>query len=219
MEIAVELIRSITEFMRYLAPGFIFLGCMNFASCRKREERVEYLIISSIALSFVISTFSSTIVGVLSYYDERFYLFSNIWFSVQSMLSLALSVFLGLAAGMLLRTKQANRLSQVLFHRDFRDVFFVYLKDELTKEYAALFVRIKQKNDPCIYVGQIERVLNPIEKPVIILFNYACYDEKGRKTAHRDGECRFLVNYEDIESFEYIKMKKKPSPDTPRSPC
>lgn len=218
MEITVELIKSIIEFMRYFAPGFIFLGCMNFASCKKREERVEYLIISSIAISFIISTISGYIVGVLSHYNGRIYLFSDIWFSVQAAVSIALSIFLGLTAGMLRRRRRINRLLQALFHRDFRNDFFVYLKDEMTKEYGTLFVRIKRRNDPCIYVGQIERVLNPIEKPVLIMFNYACYDEKGRKTAHRDGEYRFVVNYEDIESFEYIKIKRKTSPGAPLTP-
>ena len=208
MEITTELIRSITEFMQYFAPGFIFLGCKNYASCKKREEKTEYLVASSIAISFAITTVSSFFTRLVSYNYEKVYLFSDIWITVRSFIAIALAIISGLAMGRFIRTRQANYLSQILFRRDFRSDFFVFLKDEMTEKSCTLLVRLKRKNDLYYYVGQIERVLNPEDKPILILYNYASYNEKGRRISHRDGEYRLLIHYGDIESFEYIKIKK-----------
>ena len=59
------IIKSIPEFMRYFAPGYIFLYCYNYAGSRKREDRTEYLIIGCIALSFVLSTVGDIIVAFI----------------------------------------------------------------------------------------------------------------------------------------------------------
>lgn len=192
-----SLVASIGEFMRSFAPGFIFLSCMNFAANRKREDKVEYLIISCIALSFLISVLSDLLAE---------------WFSVFNTLAWAvvLSTLGGLAAGKMRRTGWVNRLANRTFHRDFRDDFLIYLWDEISRENTSLVVRIRRKNDSNVYAGQIEKILNPLDSPVLILDNYTKY--KGRKTVQegswKSGQSHLAVNYNDIVSFEYRIVKK-----------
>ena len=191
-----SLVASIGEFMRSFAPGFIFLSCMNFAANRKREDKVEYLIISCIALSFLISVLSDLLAEWSSVFNTL------VW-------AVVLSTLGGLAVGKLRRTGWINRLSGRVFRRDFRDDFLTYLWD-VPQEDDSLVVRIKRKNDSYVYVGQIKKILNPLDSPVLILDNYTKH--KGRKTVQegswKGGQSHLAVNYNDIVSFEYRIVKK-----------
>ena len=213
MDILTELLKSIGEFMRFFAPGFIFLECMNFAGSRRREERIEYLVISCIALSFIISTISD-----FTAYTPPIWL---PWPSSQAW-AILLSTVLGLLSGKLSKTLWMNRLVNYIFHRDFRNNLFVALRDEMEDNNCSLSVRLRRKGDSNIYVGQVEKILNPIEDPVLILYGYSYYEAQGKKTGKKQesGEFNQAIPYSDVEIFEYTIIRKEPAaPDSVHSPC
>ena len=87
----------------------------------------------------------------------------------------------------------------------------------------SLVVRIRKKNDSVIYAGQVEKILNLTDTPVLILNNYARYNEQGKiqERKQKSGQFRLAVHFNDIEIFEYAIVKAGANriifPDSPVS--
>ena len=55
----IEVINNISDFMKYFAPGYIFLTFYNLGSLSQREDKAEYLFIKCITASFCLVEFSA----------------------------------------------------------------------------------------------------------------------------------------------------------------
>ena len=205
MEALADLIAKITEFMRYFAPGYLFLSAINFSACIKREEKLEYLLISCITLSFVLSTISGVIVQRLSINAQN-----------EQLLLIVLSVFSGLTVGRVRSTGWANKWSDRLFQRSFSDNLFVELKKTtMDSNRPNILVRFAKKNDPHIYEGQILHILYPEKEPVLVLVYYVCRDGDNNIIFDRSSVegAKMLVNYADIQTFEYFEITPESVPE------
>ena len=206
MEVLADLISEITEFMRYFAPGYLFLSAMNFAAYTKREEKIEYLFISCITLSFVLSTVCGLLTAAFSLdtLGEQFIL-------------ILIALLSGFLAGRLSCSKWVNNLSDRLFRRNFSDNLFVELKKiTMNADQPDILVRFTQKDDPYTYEGQILHILYPEREPVLVLAYCVCRDENNKVIFDRSKVkgAKLVVNYADIQRFEYFEIQQQSLSET-----
>ncbi|MBQ9347917.1 MAG: hypothetical protein IJT94_11385 [Oscillibacter sp.] len=177
-EIIEAVIERIPEFMRYFALGFLFLDCMNFAGSMRREEKIEYLVISCLALSFVLT-------AVSDFFAEQFSSIRDNQ-ALSIIMAVCIAVVSGLVAGRLSKTRLVNRIIFLVFHCRVMDDFLVDLWEQTTPKEAELRARIKIKGDGHVYAGQVQNICNLLTSPIIILSYYKRFD--SFEAAENDGK-------------------------------
>ena len=190
-----EIISGITGFMQFFVPGYVFLSCYNFVSCSKREAQVHYLIIKSIAISFIFSLIVSLIEPKVTLSDE-----------VLLVLNLLAAAILGMVWGRLHRCKWVKVTANFLFKRGFSNSEFVELwETAINERHQAVCLLLKLKNDSNTYEGQLDTVISVNSDPKIFLTNYICTDANGNTICDfsDDPDYKMVIKSEDIEKFEF----------------
>lgn len=193
-EKVLEIILNITGFVTYFVPGYIYIACFNYCSCRNRESEIKHLVIKSIAISYFIYVIISAI-GKLLKLDSQ----------VVQILTFIFAVLLGLVFGRISRTIWANKVSSVLFKREITNNLFVNLWEQANKEKCVVYVNMTMKDTNLIYEGQISRVSSYNDNPEITLAYYICFDNNMKvilDKSNSENDC-MVVYYSDIKKFSY----------------
>jgi hypothetical protein len=194
MEILSELMASISSFIQYFAPGYLFLSSYVFSSYSQREEKTEYLIIKCLSISFVFVSICE-VVGIRRVIPQ----------SAVSMGILTTAFLCGLLFGRLYRTNWARRVVKTLFNRSVSEDIYIDLWETATsKDNYVICVKLKLKDDELIYEGQIDQISFLRHDPVILLAYYKSYDkEKVVNDFSKVDNARMIVNHSQIEKFEF----------------
>lgn len=193
-----DLIGSVTEFMRFFAPGFIFISCLDFTICAKREDKIEYLVITCITISFILSTVTDLIMTISPTLNAQVCL-------------VLLPAIAGVLVGKLRKAKWVNWLALRLFNHEFSNNLFVDLMEDVkASDASALCVRFTLKDDPKIYEGQLYKVLDIHTDPTLIFAYYVCYDSSGRVICDNTtiNNSKLIIHYANVQSFEFIKAEE-----------
>lgn len=190
----ISLISNITAFITYFAPGYLLIACYNFTACRQREKEIEYLIIKSISLSYLLFVFVSYIGKSLKFDTTTIQFFTFI-----------LAVIVGLVFGRINRTNWINNISLFLFKREVTNSFFVELWKKAYGQKSVVCLTIQKKNKTEMYSGQVYKVSFYNTYPLIYLKFYTCYDEDGIivSDCSDNADLYLLISYDDIEHFEF----------------
>lgn len=190
----INLLKNITGFMTCFVPGYIFISCFNFASCRKRDSDVKYVVINSIAISF----FIRLIIQLL----RNHFNWSSFYLQILMFLT---SVIGGLIIGRVVRTEIINSVSVVLFKRDIESNQFIRLWEEANKSDCVVYATINMKKDSVVFEGQIKRI-NIYASDLEIILAYFCVtdNKKGKlEDNHNNDKVFAMINYSNIDSFKY----------------
>lgn len=193
-EIVMGIISNVTGFMTYFVPGYLLVSCFTYAACIERESKTEYLVIKSIAISFILYI-------LISYIGEK----CKFGDSLLLILTFTVAILFGLLFGRLYRSWWLSSISLFLFNREIKQQLFVELWESADTSESALFVRLLMKNNLGIYEGQISKVLSYNSDPEFSLQYYKCYDTDMHiisDCSQRD-EVYLIVRYSDVEKFEY----------------
>lgn len=190
----ISIISNITAFITYFAPGYLLIACFNFTACRQREKEIEYLIIKSISLSYLLFVFVSYLGKSLKFdtITIQFFTFS-------------LAVIVGLVFGRIHRTNWINDITLFLFKREVTNSFFVELWEKAYSQKSVVCLTIKKKNTKEICSGQVYKVSSYNTYPLIYLRFYTCYDENRKivSDCSNNADLFLLIKYDDIEQFEF----------------
>ncbi|MBE6949516.1 MAG: hypothetical protein E7456_06690 [Ruminococcaceae bacterium] len=190
-----EIIAGITGFMQFFVPGYVFMSCYDFASCSKREEHAHYLIIKSIAISFVFSLIVRLISTYVTLSDE-----------LLLVLDLLTAAVLGLIFGRLHRSKWVKAVANFLFKRGFANSEFAELwETALAEKHQAVCLLLSLKSDDNTYEGQLDTVISVNTNPKIFLTNYICTAPDGTVLCDysNDPDYKMVIRYDDIKKFEF----------------
>lgn len=177
----VTIIANITGFMIYFVPGYIFWTFYNFTAIRPRESTPEYLIIKSIATSYVLNVSLQQLELVTGCPCLRQY---------HSIIILLISVTIGALWGALRQSKTLVRICKNYFKRGFEDdLLFELWRD--AKKNIVVCIRLRNQETKQIITGQLIRVQEYYkEEPVISLAFYQIWLDDGKTL---------------IESFEHAE--------------
>ncbi len=178
------IIDNITGFMIYFVPGYIFWTVYNFVAVRPREGTPEYLIIKSIAASFILNISLQRLEVITRWtYLNQYY----------SMILVAAAVFWGALCGAFRKSeKLAKNASSILKHDFDDDLFFRLWRD--TKKATVVGVILRNQETKQIIIGQLLRVQEYFKRePVITLAFYQILDNNGST---------IIENYEGVEGIE-----------------
>lgn len=199
MEELISILNGITVFAQYFVPGYIFLVCFYFSSAIKNKDGIEIILIKSVTLSYIIFT-------------TCFYL-ANFTFSflkgLEIVLSILLSCVLGLWFGRLRKTKLIIWPIQFLFKRQTSDNYFVNLWEESIANNEIVCLKIKLKDDPLTYLGQLYRVTAPFDNTSLEIKYYQCKDANGNLISDfsYDDNQSVIIDYNSIKMSE-INIKR-----------
>jgi len=193
-EKAIEIINNVTSFITYFVPGYIFISCFNFISCKNRDSDIKYLVIKSISISYVIHFIVNTL--------GTNYGWSPIIIQITTF---AVALILGFVSGRVIRTNFCNNFSLKLFRRELETNFFVRLWEESYKNNYVVKAIIKTTNDNIVYDGQIKRVNSYNTDPEIVLVYYTSYDNKNNIIEEQidNDNAATIIRYSNIKSFNY----------------
>ena len=190
-----SVIELILGVLQLFVPGYVFLSCYSFVSCSKREDKAFYLIVKSVAISFIFSLIVALIEPVVTLSD-----------ALLLTICLFVSAILGLVWGRLHRCKWVKSTANFLFKRGFSNSEFVELWETAINEgHQAVYLLLKLKNDDNTYEGQLDTVISVNSDPKIFLANYICTAPDGSTVCdHTDNQdYKMVIKYEDIERFEF----------------
>lgn len=182
---------NIGLFMRYFAPGFIFISCMDYVRLQKREQDTAYLAAKCISVSFILTTLSETCLGT----DAA----CAFWL-------LVLSVISGVLVGLLFKCQPFQKYTEKHFQQNSNQSLFVEM---LRSGQSKIGLRIKVKDDPYDYYGTLKKVINPYDKPILIISRYSIIDPRQGQGKiifdNRDNKSMFIViDFSNVEHFEFI---------------
>lgn len=190
------LLSIVEDVIQYLVPGYIFVGCMNFVACRKREADSTNFIIECIAISYALAVFGSILpIQCLDVHGTQ----------------LLYAVAGGLFLGFCFRSKLVDSFIRNCFKIGMNENLFVEL-NRVAK--SGVVVLIKRKNDLGTYCGVLHEVLDPYGSPSVILEKYYYIDSKDgesiaeKKDHRRHTNIRLVIDYADVESFEFVLPKE-----------
>lgn len=200
-----EIIKDISGFVRFFAPGFLFSSCLHFMDYTPREEKTEYLIAISVTLSFVLVTIT-----------ELFspYIPSNL----SDIVLIIISIVLGFIVGRIRSSAFFSKCISFLFDRKINWNLFVHLHNRYCERAKVdqksnnsnvpLCVRIKLKNDQNTYEGQLYQVINPLQEPALVLKYYSCYNTNGEALFDFSNydDRSIILRYTDIHIIETVEF-------------
>lgn len=189
-----EIISNITGFITYFVPGYIYISCFNYTACRSREPEIKYLIIKSIAISYLFYVIISSIGN-----------YFNIELLVVQLITFIFASIVGLILGRLSRTKCINKISLSLFKREIENNLFVNLWEEANKKECVIHVEITMKDCNLIYKGQIFKVSSYNDDPEITLIYYTCLDSNNNLISDNSNfdDKGMVIYYSNIKFFSY----------------
>lgn len=199
----VTIIDDITSFMIYFVPGYIFWTVYNFLAIRPRESSSEYLIIKSIAASYILNTFFQQVELLL----ERFCIQKY-----HTIIVIIASIIGGALCGILRQSNIFAKICREGFKRDFEDDLFF----ELWRKYktnSIICIRLRNQETKQIITGQLVRVQEHYkEDPVISLEFYQILQDEG-KTIVEDFEhvegAKISIQYTKDWIIEIVKTISK----------
>lgn len=197
-EILMEILSNITGFITYFVPGYIYISCFNYTACRNRESEIKYLIIKSIAISYLFYVIIS-LIG--NYFNLELFVVQLITFIFASVV--------GLIFGRISRTKWINNILLTLFKREIENNLFVNLWEEANEKDCILYVEITMKDLNLKYTGQILKVSSYNDNPEITLVYYTCLDSNNNLISDNSNfdDNGMIIYYSDIKLFEYNLIK------------
>ena len=199
MEGLIKILNGITVFAQYFVPGYIFLSCFYFSSAIKNKDGIEIQLIKSVTFSYIIFT--------ASYYLANFTFGFLKGFEI--VLSIVISSFLGLLFGRLRKTKLILKPMQCLFKRQTSDNYYVNLWEESIANNEIVLLKIRIKDDPLTFFGQLYRVTSPFGDTSLELKYYQCKDAEG-KIIHDfsdDDSKSMIIDCDSIKISEIQKRK------------
>lgn len=193
-EIVMDIINNVTGFISYFAPGYIFLGCYCYASCKEREEQTEYLVIKCISISYVLLIVSQMI--------GRFRNWTTL--GVQG-LSFSLAILTGFILGRFHRSSIANQISLDFLDRELSNSIFLDLWERANNLDAVIYVVLTLKDGKGIYEGQISKIISYNNNPALQLAYYKILDTNNNLVSDCSDvdTAEVVIQYSDIEKFEY----------------
>lgn len=193
-EVVVDIIKNVTGFISYFAPGYIFLSCYCYASCLEREAQTEYLVIKCISISYIVLTVSQIIGRALN--------FANL--GVQT-ISFILAMLVGFALGLFRRSLRANQISLKLLKREVSNSIFLDLWERANENNAVVYVVLTLKDEKRILEGQIAKIISLNSNPALQLAYYKILDSSNKLVYDCSNSCtaEVVVQYSDIKEFEY----------------
>jgi len=206
LEVIVDIINNLNLIIQFFVPGYILISIYSFTSYHYREKEVHYLIINSIAISYLL-VLLSTLLCMIPFLGQ---ISSNL-------LATILAVLLGYILGRLVRNERVNKLICCFFNRDtIENLFLRYYNYQHGKNIGSrpcLNIRFKLRNSDTIYEGQLSSVLDPSIDPLLIVQYYKISDEKTvydfRDSNYKNME--LSVRYSDIEYLEVHKYTDSPN--------
>lgn len=177
----VTIIADITSFMIYFVPGYIFWTFYNFTAVRPRESTPEYLIIKSIATSYVLNVSLQQLELITNSPYLKLY---------HSIILIFISVITGALWGALRQSNKLSTICKSYFKRGFEDdLLFELWRD--SKKNGVVCIRLINQETKQIITGQLIRVQEYYkEEPVISLAFYQIWLDDGKTL---------------IESFEHVE--------------
>lgn len=198
----VEIINEITDFVRYVAVGFIFFGTYDFAGLLEREENKEYLIFKTITASFVINEIINFVIISAKVNKKYYYL-----------IIIIASAILGIVLGKVRRSTFLREKTEQTFGRTITDNIFVRMQElaqgKEDEEDMCVCARFCLKDDKNYYEGQIEEVTSIYRTPCILLKYYKVRNKKGKiiKNYSDCDEAFMIINWEDMTKIEILMEK------------
>ena len=163
---SLEIIANITGFMQYFVPGYIFWTVYNFFAIRPRESTIEYLIIKSIAFSFILCC----IIQVLSVYFPCIK-------SYVAMVLAGAALICGVAFGLLRKSRRLDSFLEKLFHRTFEEDSYLLDKWKNVENIRGVLVRLTNIEKEIVITGQLKAVRDYNNKePLISIAYYKIYE-------------------------------------------
>ena len=180
----VTIIADITGFMIYFVPGYIFWTFYNFTAVRPRESTPEYLIIKSIATSYVLN---------ISLQQVELATRCPCLKQYHSIILIFISVIMGALLGALRQSNKLVTICKSYFKRGFEDdLLFELWRD--AKKNGVVCIRLRNQETKQIITGQLTRVQEYYkEEPVITLAFYQIW---------LDDEKMLIENFEHVEGIE-----------------
>lgn len=205
-EATLKLISQISAFMRFFVPGYIFISCFNFTACLEKEEKIEYLLVKSIAFSYIISTVLDAINKIdLTKCVFKFKPLNGIieWIQINGIMFLLISaIILGFLIGKASGWNWIQRIVSCLFRRDTTDNVFTYIWRNIGKGKIVCAKFSLKAHPDYIYEGQIEKICTVYKNPIIVFRYYKC--DKINVDLSNVDQGRIIVPYSDIDIFEIL---------------
>ena len=197
-----DLLTNILSFVTYFAPGYIFFAFYNFSSSSPREDQIEHLIFKSLSASFILVAISNAVS-----------IKSSIPASIIPIIPLAGAACFGLLFGRICRTKWVMGIITSLFQRKASNDFFISLWEEVTshQDKKVVCVRLRLKEDECVYEGQIGSITQYQRNPMMLLAYYRCYDKDNGIVddfSHNEN-ARLFVDFATVQKLELIYVTIK----------